>query len=329
MMFSDQPLVDTSSVDEAWGTLNGKGLGFAPTSRSDCEDFHATLYCAQYPELHFASTAFQTSAQLEMYEGREHFAVMVPFSGAFQVECGHQTLVTKTDELAVFSPSEHLSLTQGGGCERFTVYVPWRLLHERLELTLGEALDRPLVFDPSPNSFRNDGRFLKASIDNVFQPFTHSASLAPAALEGYDRFKECLLDQMLHSLRHNYTGDLAMLVPVHAMPGDVNRALEYIHAYPDRNVSLQTLIEISGVPGRTLIHHFNHFLGTTPVRYARELRFMRARDDLEMADGAGASITDIAHRWGFRHMGRFATDYRSRFGEAPSRTLRAQRHSRH
>ena len=93
MLFLEKPLVDTDSVDEAWGTLNGKGLGFAPTSRSDRKDFHATLYRAQYPELHFASTAFQTSAQLEMYKGRkansktmmvlEHPSPISPIVGAF------------------------------------------------------------------------------------------------------------------------------------------------------------------------------------------------------------------------------------------------------
>lgn len=320
MLYSDRPLVDTDSVDEAWATLAGKGLGFAPNSRSDGEDFRATLYCAQYPELHFASTAFHTTAMLEMYEGREHFAVMAPFTGAFQVQCGQQTIVTNTGELAVFSPSEHLSLTQGRGCERFTVYVPWALLHERLELMLGEPIECPLVFDPAPNSFRNGGGFLKGSIDHVFHAFSNGASLNDVTRESYDQFMESLLDHMLHSLRHNYSSALTMQVPVHGMPGDVTRALEYIHAHPSRDVSMKTLVEIAGVPGRTLMHHFKHFLGTSPVRYSRDLRFTMAREDLEKANGGDDTITGIAQRWGFRHMGRFSTDYRTRFGETPTQT---------
>lgn len=319
-MYSDRPLVDTDSVDEAWATLAGKGLGFAPDSRSDGEDFRATLYCAQYPELHFASTAFQTTALLEMYAGREHFAVMAPFSGAFQVQSGRQTNVTKAGELAVYSPSEHLSLTQGSGCERFTVYVPWNLLHERLELMLGEPIDTPLVFDSSPNSFRNGGRFLKGAIDQVFHAFSNGALLTDVSRESYDQFMESLLEHMLHSLRHNYSGALTRQVPVHGMPGDVTRALEYIHAHPHRDVSMKTLVEIAGVPGRTLMHHFKHFLGTSPVRYSRDLRFTLARENLEKANGGDDTITNIARRWGFRHMGRFSTGYRSRFGETPTQT---------
>ncbi|WP_080418328.1 helix-turn-helix domain-containing protein [Burkholderia ubonensis] len=37
-----------------------------------------------------------------------------------------------------------------------------------------------------------------------------------------------------------------------------------------------------------------------------------------------ASITEIATRWGFAHLGQFATDYRKAFNERPSDT-RAKR----
>jgi AraC-like DNA-binding protein len=33
------------------------------------------------------------------------------------------------------------------------------------------------------------------------------------------------------------------------------------------------------------------------------------------------SVSEVAYRWGFTHMGRFAGTYRARFGVTPSRTL--------
>jgi AraC-like DNA-binding protein len=50
----------------------------------------------------------------------------------------------------------------------------------------------------------------------------------------------------------------------------------------------------------------------------------RAHRNLQSAQPAnGESVATIAARWGFTHLGRFAIDYRRRFGSYPSQTLRA------
>jgi AraC-like DNA-binding protein len=48
------------------------------------------------------------------------------------------------------------------------------------------------------------------------------------------------------------------------------------------------------------------------------------RADLLRAD-TDESVTRIAMKWGFRHLGRFAVGYRDRFGETPSQTRRRAR----
>ena len=58
-------------------------------------------------------------------------------------------------------------------------------------------------------------------------------------------------------------------------------------------------------------------VGTSPLAYLHDLRLDRVRVDL--AAGAGP-VTDVAMRWGLHHMGRFAADYKRRFGELPSQT---------
>ncbi|MGC4792182.1 helix-turn-helix transcriptional regulator [Micromonospora sp. DT178] len=69
---------------------------------------------------------------------------------------------------------------------------------------------------------------------------------------------------------------------------------------------------------RSAAHH-----DTTPMRYVRQIRLERAHRDLQAADpSTGVTVTMIARRWGFTHLGRFSTDYRAAYGSSPSHTLR-------
>jgi adenylate cyclase len=61
-----------------------------------------------------------------------------------------------------------------------------------------------------------------------------------------------------------------------------------------------------------------------PMEFLRDLRLDRARQELLRASGR-ASVTDIAARSGFDHVGRFATRYRARYWESPSATLSRNR----
>ena len=57
------------------------------------------------------------------------------------------------------------------------------------------------------------------------------------------------------------------------------------------------------------------------MRYVREARLDRVRNELRRSGGE-ANVTSVASQWGFTHLGRFAVDYRHRFGESPSQTAR-------
>ena len=75
---------------------------------------------------------------------------------------------------------------------------------------------------------------------------------------------------------------------------------------------------------RTVQNQFREKLHETPTEYLRNRRLERARAELADAPpDSGVTVTDVAVRWGFHHLGRFATTYRARFGESPSHTLRS------
>jgi AraC-like DNA-binding protein/tetratricopeptide (TPR) repeat protein len=83
---------------------------------------------------------------------------------------------------------------------------------------------------------------------------------------------------------------------------------------------LPELARAAGSTPRTLQKHFRRFLGCSPVTALRNLRLDLARRELLKGD-PDATVTGIATRLGFAHLGRFSGWYRARFGETASRTL--------
>jgi len=105
------------------------------------------------------------------------------------------------------------------------------------------------------------------------------------------------------------------------LPRGLKKAIEWLEAEPARPWRVGELARLSGIAPRTLQKQFHRFLNKAPLDFLRELRFNYARQEL-LRGGQGRSITDIAFRYGFAHLGRFAIQYRRRYGESPSATLR-------
>ncbi len=109
----------------------------------------------------------------------------------------------------------------------------------------------------------------------------------------------------------------------HASPDAVRRAVEFIEEHAGSDVDLTAVADAAHVGPRALQRAFRRTLNVTPLGYLRSVRLDRAHEDLRTADPAdGTTVSGVATRWGFGHPGRFAADYRSRFGHPPSETLR-------
>src|SRR5215472_2957209 len=81
-----------------------------------------------------------------------------------------------------------------------------------------------------------------------------------------------------------------------------------------------------GVSQRMLRECCNKHLGMDLSRYRRLRGMQRAHRALRYENPDTASVSTVARRYGFRDLGRFAVNYRVRYGELPSATLR--RHHR-
>lgn len=108
------------------------------------------------------------------------------------------------------------------------------------------------------------------------------------------------------------------------LPHDVKKAINLLRGDLARPWKIGDLARRCGVPRRTLEKHFRRFVGFAPLAFLRTERLDQARRKLLTAP-PGASVMAIAADCGFSHLGRFGGDYRDRYGESPSQTLRWRR----
>ncbi|CUB04150.1 helix-turn-helix domain-containing protein [Marinomonas fungiae] len=99
----------------------------------------------------------------------------------------------------------------------------------------------------------------------------------------------------------------------------VDRAREYMLSHLESPPTIMQLCSELGTSRRKLQYCFQDTLGINPVGYLRLVRLNAAHRDLLTG---GSCVQDVAAKWGFLHLSRFAAEYRSLFDELPSETLK-------
>jgi AraC-like DNA-binding protein len=138
------------------------------------------------------------------------------------------------------------------------------------------------------------------------------------------RIEEHFINSLLLSQAHSYRATLDLAASPQVTSALIHRAQRTMleHAKTATGVS-PTVSEIAiacGVSVRTLQLGFHDAYGIGPMAWLRREKLGEVRAALR--DNADLSITDIAMRAGFNHLGDFSRVYRRAFGETPSATRR-------
>ena len=98
------------------------------------------------------------------------------------------------------------------------------------------------------------------------------------------------------------------------------KAREYMRERQSDPPSIAEICSFLNTSERTLHYAFSDLFGISPMRFLKTQRLLAANQVLKRAP-VGVRVSEIALRFGFWELGRFARDYRAMFGELPSTTL--------
>lgn len=244
------------------------------------------------------------------------YEVNVALDGVLRTRSGRADVCSTATTAAVYRPDGTARLHGWAHGGRL---FGLRIERGALEHQLADLLDRPVrgavALAPTIDLASADGRRWWSLARTL-------ADLAagPRGLAADPRVMRPLVEAvvagLLHTVDHPYRDELA--APAAAVgPRSVRRAVAAVVERPEHPWTVAALAEIAGVSARGLRDGMVRHHGLAPMALVRDVRLRRARDDL--AAGRG-SVSDVAMRWGFTHLGRFARSYRDAFGEPPSRT---------
>ena len=244
----------------------------------------------------------------------------IPIAGSSAMRSGLGPPVYATPSTAaVFMPGRPAELDCDRDCAQICLMFPREDIHAELENLLGEPVAPPLEFT-RPMDLRTPAgaTFLETLhlIDLASAPGNRLLSHPLARL----RLEQVLMLTLLLTQPNNYSAALQR-TPKTPGPGPITQAIELIRARPEHPWTVATLAAEVAVSVRSLQAGFTHTVGQPPMRYLRQVRLERVHDELIHAAPGATTISQTATRWGFTHLGRFASEYRRTFGELPSAFL--------
>lgn len=259
--------------------------------------------------------------RLETDELETGYEVNVPLDGPLRTRIGSTEVCARPDTAAVYRPDGRSTL-QGwaGGGRLFGLKIE----RTALERTVEELTDTPVrstvALAPTLDLRTGPGRqwwaVARALVDLAAEPDGPLGNpmvarpLAHAVVAG-----------LLHAADHPYR-ELMDRRPAKPRPATVRVAVELLDSAPEHPWTVPELARRVGVTSRGLQDGFARHVGQGPMSYLREVRLRRCHADLLAADRERCTVAEVATRWGFTHLGRFAACYRERYGRAPSTTLR-------
>ena len=250
--------------------------------------------------------------------------VQIPLTGSASLTAGTTEVASSTAVATVPPIDRGFSMRWAAGTPHLIMYVARQHLVDAAANLYGLGDASTIQLAPQLRLDRPEGAaFLRA----VFE--LHDTFERGAPVPGYARklARDLVLTRLLQAVDNSVQRSLdAWSRPATRTDargrGLAARFRAEAEAAVDEGLGVREIAARLGVPLRTLQDHLRAEDGSTPTAVLADVRFRRAHELLRQGDASRDSVSAIAARCGFGHHGRFAIEYRRRYGESPAVALR-------
>lgn len=308
--------VQTTALDEAEEAA-GRVMSAHRLRATRPREFGSRVHAVAIGSSTLLSAVYEGEAVITGRVPMDYYTVVLALSGGMAVATDLGEHRVAAGRACVISPGERLRLQFGPRTAQVAAKLP-RAVVEQAYSRVGTAPAHGITFDLSvaaDSPWPGVLRLAALTVDRF-----DSGVLPPGAGAELERM---LVTTLLLAQPHDHAVALTRGGGArgHRAAGV---AAEVVAADPVPPLRPEELAAEAGVSLRTLQEGFQSRFGTSLTGYQREQRLVRAHRMLSSPSGE-STVADVALACGFVHLGRFARDYRARYGITPSVTLHGAR----
>jgi AraC-like DNA-binding protein len=285
------------------------------------DGFRADIHWASAGALSLAVLEYGATVEINPGSLHKFLLVQMPLRGQARVRVGAADTILSRDMAGVIAPTMPFRILWERGCRQLILKVERPKLEQTCQALIGRSLREPIDFEPCMDLHSAGGIGWHRLMTYVLS-LLDLGDPRPVSPLVFAPVEDMVITHLLSYQPNNYRAEICAEAGGRSVvPRCVKYAEAFIEDHAREPISLTDIASHAGVSVRTLSQSFKSFRNTSPIAALRDVRLEGARADL-MAGGGEASVTDIALRWGFNHLGRFSQLYRERYGEKPLATLR-------
>jgi len=315
-----QPLIRSRDFEESTEFIYNLWRPYQAVKRLGRGNFFFETYVAFRPDIALARVDIGGGLALTGGQLDDVYLLAIPLRGSFRfVHSTRQYDFSGQNSASLYSAGQYHEIGLPEPVELLNVRYSRCFLEGSLEDLLGRPMSQPLIFHPELDLTGSLGQqvlallhYLKTAL-NTMPVDRQSDSMVLQQVE------RALMILLLQEQPHNYSAEMKSRDPDPAN-WQFLRAEEYVKSRLDHALNVADLARAAGVSERTLSSAFKRKRGCTPVQFIRRLRLEAVHHELQL-EYQNDTVTEIATRWGFSHLGHFTENYRKQFAETPSQTL--------
>ncbi|WP_288500363.1 helix-turn-helix transcriptional regulator [uncultured Acinetobacter sp.] len=219
-----------------------------------------------------------------------------------------------TGQIMMVNPDQFVKQIYGKNVRKFIIKIPTTIMKNACDkLGLTTSGDE-LKFQMNKYDINQCENFL-----SFLQLFCTEAEHADNNSNLIELYNDIMVNKILTTLSHN-----AKYISTN-YPASFESLLHYIDDFLTQDISLEYMQTITCTSQRSLYNLFDRYLKCSPKQYVKNRKLIKINEIIRNRSIDLHNISEIAIEYGFYNLGRFAKEYKNKFGELPSETFRKRR----